>query len=190
MARLEVRVLKVSVFLIGCTLASVRNVPAMAQLFDSQHPAQQQIALSASEKATLDRLNSLQTLPDSPWHVHAGHVAHGESPRLDDSTWAVVPGQVESRQGSSLLPAHDRDPEGPTWLRPDRGPISAFDFAPMPMARCQRFCSSTADAWHLATISNRHSFSPKPHPVTRYSSQSSCCRLSTTRRLTMLSGCT
>ena len=45
--------------------------------------------MTPAETATLKRLNALQTLPDGPWRMHAGDLAHGESPALDDSELAA-----------------------------------------------------------------------------------------------------
>lgn len=46
-----------------------------------------------TQKATLDRLEQLTTLPDGAWKFHEGDVPHGESPTLDDSSWqSVEPG--------------------------------------------------------------------------------------------------
>ena len=77
------------------------TLPAAAQLFDSQHPVKQQVAFSAAEQSTLDRLESLQTLPGGPWRFHAGDVAHGESPSLDDSSWQTV--EPKSKAGKEAV---------------------------------------------------------------------------------------
>ncbi len=61
-----------------------------AQLFEAQHPTSTAIQLSPAEQGTLDKLNTLRTLPDGPWRFHAGDLAHGESPTLDDSAWPEV----------------------------------------------------------------------------------------------------
>ena len=36
----------------------------------------------------IERLNVLAKLPDGTWKVHAGAIPHGETPGLDDSSWA------------------------------------------------------------------------------------------------------
>ena len=80
----------ISTCLLGFVLAAGLLAPLHAQLFESQHAAKGQAALSPAEQQVLDRLESLQTLPDGPWHFHEGDVAHGESPSLDDSSWPEV----------------------------------------------------------------------------------------------------
>ncbi len=77
------------------------TLPASAQLFESQHPTTQAIVFSPAEKATLDRLASLQTLPDGPWRFHSGDVAHGESTTLDDSSWQTV--NAKSKAGKEAV---------------------------------------------------------------------------------------
>ncbi len=82
-------------------LAGVLSAPAVAQLFEAEHPAKQQILLSPVDQARLDRLGSFETLPDGPWHFHAGDVAHGESPTLDDSSWQTV--EAKSKAGKEAV---------------------------------------------------------------------------------------
>ncbi len=69
------------------SIAGVLAQPLSAQLFEAQHTEPGQAVLSAAQLAVLTRLEALQTLPDGPWRFHAGDVAHGESPTLDDSSW-------------------------------------------------------------------------------------------------------
>jgi alpha-mannosidase len=75
---------------IAFAFAAFCPIALHAQLFDSQHPHTVPIQLSAGEQATLDKLNALRTLPDSPRRFHVGDIAHGESVTLDDSLWPVV----------------------------------------------------------------------------------------------------
>jgi alpha-mannosidase len=65
-------------------LAGIASAPA--QLFEATHAA----PISPEANKTLQRLDSLQNLPSGPWRFHAGDVAHGESPALDDSSWESV----------------------------------------------------------------------------------------------------
>jgi alpha-mannosidase len=46
--------------------------------------------LPADTHAILDRLSSLNTLPDGTWKTHAGDLAHGEAVTLDDSGWQPI----------------------------------------------------------------------------------------------------
>jgi alpha-mannosidase len=48
------------------------------------------LPFSPAETKVLERLASLQTLPDGPWRFHSGDIPHGESPALDDSSWTTV----------------------------------------------------------------------------------------------------
>jgi alpha-mannosidase len=48
-------------------------------------------ALPAASRATIDRLAELDNLPVEGWRYHAGDIAHGESPALDDGAWPVLP---------------------------------------------------------------------------------------------------
>ncbi len=59
-------------------------------------PQANSLPLSPAESKVLDRLAALQTLPDGPWRFHAGDVAHGESPSLDDSSWSEVNGKAKA----------------------------------------------------------------------------------------------
>src|ERR1700712_4796825 len=68
-------------------------LPAAAQRLT---PQPNLLPLSSAENAVLERLASLQTLPDGPWRFHAGDVPHGESPTLDDSKWTVVNGRTKA----------------------------------------------------------------------------------------------
>jgi alpha-mannosidase len=47
-------------------------------------------SLPAADQQVVTRLGELNTLPSGDWRFHAGDVPHGESPSLDDSSWAVV----------------------------------------------------------------------------------------------------
>ncbi|HEY0704487.1 MAG TPA: glycoside hydrolase family 38 C-terminal domain-containing protein [Candidatus Acidoferrales bacterium] len=44
-------------------------------------------ALSPAARATVEKLTSLNAIPAADWKFHAGDVAHGEDPALDDSAW-------------------------------------------------------------------------------------------------------
>jgi alpha-mannosidase len=66
--------------------AFTATLSASAQLFEATHAA----PISPEGNRTLKRLDSLQNLPSGPWRYHAGDIAHGESPSLDDSSWQSV----------------------------------------------------------------------------------------------------
>src|SRR5271156_2032253 len=46
--------------------------------------------LSPEARRTVERLTLLNQLPAGDWKFHAGDVAHGEAPDLDDSSWQTV----------------------------------------------------------------------------------------------------
>ncbi|HWE83373.1 MAG TPA: glycoside hydrolase family 38 C-terminal domain-containing protein [Terracidiphilus sp.] len=46
--------------------------------------------LPAESQEAITRLTLLGELPDGAWKMHAGDVAHGEDPKLDDSGWQTV----------------------------------------------------------------------------------------------------
>jgi len=51
--------------------------------------------LDNGSKAAAGRLSQLNHLPANEWRFHAGDMAHGESPELDDSSWQVVKAPAE-----------------------------------------------------------------------------------------------
>ena len=49
--------------------------------------------LQPDSRAVIARLSDLHELPDGPWKMHAGDLAHGEAANIDDSAWqAITPG--------------------------------------------------------------------------------------------------
>ncbi|MGA9069551.1 MAG: glycoside hydrolase family 38 C-terminal domain-containing protein, partial [Terracidiphilus sp.] len=46
--------------------------------------------LPAESRAVIDRLTMLRELPDGPWKMHAGTLAHGEAVSLDESDWQPI----------------------------------------------------------------------------------------------------
>jgi alpha-mannosidase len=46
--------------------------------------------LSAAQSAVITQFGALSHLPEGQWRYHAGAVAHGENPALDDSSWPVA----------------------------------------------------------------------------------------------------
>lgn len=84
-----------------CWIAGPGSLRLHGQLFDSKHAEQNAVKFSAEENKVLERLESLQTLPNGSWRFHSGDVAHGESPSLDDSSWQVV--QPKSEAGKEAV---------------------------------------------------------------------------------------
>ncbi len=71
-----------------CSIAlSSSTLMSLAQSFQQVQPIK---GLSPTEMTTLDRLHELSALPDGPWRMHVGDLAHGESPTVDDSAWQAV----------------------------------------------------------------------------------------------------
>ena len=71
-------------------LSSLTARPLHAQLFELTHGKKTPVAMTAEERSTVERLGGLDTLPAGPWRFHAGDMAHGEQPSLDDSGWQQV----------------------------------------------------------------------------------------------------
>src|SRR5260370_36508132 len=65
----------------GCPKAAAQTADQAAQVVKS---------LSASSQTAVKRLSELDQLPAEEWRFHAGDLAHGESPDLDDSSWKLV----------------------------------------------------------------------------------------------------
>ena len=64
-------------------------------LMCSAYPARGQAGdplstLSPAAHRTVQQLTALNSLPAADWKFHAGDVAHGEAPDLDDSNWQTV----------------------------------------------------------------------------------------------------
>ena len=69
-------------------VASLLSTLASAQSFT---PVREQKNLSPAALAKLHTLEELNLLPPGDWRFHAGDIAHGESPTLDDSAWQLIP---------------------------------------------------------------------------------------------------
>jgi alpha-mannosidase len=77
-------------------------IPALtAQSFT---PVREQKNLSPAALEKLHTLETLNTLPAGDWHIHIGDIPHGESPTLDDASWATA------KPGSKA-------PKGAVWYR-------------------------------------------------------------------------
>ena len=73
----------VLVCLCGATLLAGR---VMGQGKAAKVPA----GLTDASRAVIERLSSLQGLPDGTWKMHSGDLAHGEALHLDESTWQPI----------------------------------------------------------------------------------------------------
>ncbi|MBB5059973.1 alpha-mannosidase [Granulicella aggregans] len=75
-------------------LASLLSVscllPALATAQFGQQPPAPQATLDPAATATIDRLGSLGSFPAVEWRFHPADIAHGEDPKLDDSSWSVA----------------------------------------------------------------------------------------------------
>lgn len=71
------------------------SLSAFAQSFT---PVREQKNLSPAAIERLHTLETLNSLPSGEWHFHAGDLAHGESPTLDDSSWPLVSPQSKAPQ--------------------------------------------------------------------------------------------
>ena len=77
---------------------------SMAQSFT---PVREQKNLSPAAISKLRKLESLNALPPGEWHFHAGDLAHGESPALDDASWPLVKPGADAPKRSGVVSPHD-----------------------------------------------------------------------------------
>ncbi len=61
-------------------------------------PVREQKNLSPAAIEKLHTLETLNALPVGEWRFHAGDLAHGESPALDDSSWPLVAPKAKAPQ--------------------------------------------------------------------------------------------
>ncbi len=69
-------------------LTALLITPALAQ--SAKEIADITHSLPPDSQNVVERLGTLDSLPADEWHYHAGDLAHGEDPSLDDSAWPVV----------------------------------------------------------------------------------------------------
>ncbi len=69
-------------------LAALLVTPALAQ--SSKEISDILRSLPDASQKVVERLGTLDSLPASDWRFHAGDLAHGEDPALDDSGWPTV----------------------------------------------------------------------------------------------------
>jgi alpha-mannosidase len=65
-------------------------IPLRGQSSQSKTSRNVAAAFTPNEETVIDKLASLESLPDGAWRFHAGDLSHGESPTLDDSSWELV----------------------------------------------------------------------------------------------------
>jgi len=85
-------------------LFSISLIPAALLPAQSFTPVREQKNLSPAALEKLHTLETLNALPAGEWRFHAGDIAHGESPSLDDASWALA------KPGSKA-------PKGAVWYR-------------------------------------------------------------------------
>jgi alpha-mannosidase len=73
-------------FLLAASLA----LPAIAAAQFGQQPPAAEAKLDPASTATLDRLALLNVFPATGWRFHPADIAHGEDPKLDDSSWPLA----------------------------------------------------------------------------------------------------
>ena len=79
---------RILVLLLVCAGALLFAGRATAQ--DDEDTGKMPASLPAESRAVIERLASLQALPDGAWKLHDGDLAHGEAVNLDDSTWQTI----------------------------------------------------------------------------------------------------
>jgi alpha-mannosidase len=77
--------------LASCLMAAgLTALPAHSQVSTTRQLAQFAATLPPVAQAVLTHLGTLSILPAGEWRTHAGDLAHGEDPNLDDSGWQVA----------------------------------------------------------------------------------------------------
>jgi alpha-mannosidase len=93
------RVLKISalaVVLSACLIGVFGGARANAQT--AAQAAEIVKSLSGTSQSVVERLTTLNQIPAEEWRFHAGDLAHGESPDLDDSSWPLVKPRMQAPQ--------------------------------------------------------------------------------------------
>ena len=83
----------VAIVLSGLVIGVFNGAQASAQT--AEQAASIVKSLGGSSQTVVERLSGLNRLPAEEWRYHAGDLAHGESPNLDDSSWQVVKPRME-----------------------------------------------------------------------------------------------
>jgi alpha-mannosidase len=67
----------------------------------SAEEAKMAAGLPPASRSVIERLSSLQALPDGAWKMHPGDLAHGEAVNLDESSWQPI--AVEGKAGKGAV---------------------------------------------------------------------------------------
>jgi alpha-mannosidase len=95
--------LRRSVRILNFSLAAIALSGLVIGVFNGAHASAQTAeqaasivkSLSGGSQTVVERLSGLNRLPAEEWRYHAGDLAHGESPNLDDSSWQLVKPRME-----------------------------------------------------------------------------------------------
>jgi alpha-mannosidase len=85
--RISVLVAALAVGLVGQRVAVAQSAQQAATVVKS---------LDAKSQTVVARLSQLDKLPADEWRYHAGDLAHGESPELNDSSWQTIKERTET----------------------------------------------------------------------------------------------
>jgi alpha-mannosidase len=89
------RALSISLFAMTLGLFAGLFGQRLAVAQSAEQAAQIVKSLTSNTQAVVGRLSLLDRLPADEWRFHAGDLAHGESPDLDDSSWPAVKGPAK-----------------------------------------------------------------------------------------------
>ena len=100
------QVLRVGKWILNITLVAMALSMSFIGVFDgaqakaqtAEQAAEIVKSLSGPSQAVVARLTALNRLSADEWRFHAGDLAHGESPDLDDSLWQLVKPRMEAPQ--------------------------------------------------------------------------------------------
>ena len=169
------QVLKVSLVAVALLLPVMgvfNSVPANAQT--AAQVGKIVKPLSGRSQAVVERLSGLNRLPAEEWRFHAGDLAHGESPDLDDSAWPLEKPRMEAPQDAVWFRRWIEVPQGlhgydltgaRVWFR-----FATDANGPMP-----EISISTGGAWPWVMTWNRLCSSTRQSQATRCWWPSSCC---------------
>src|ERR1017187_7477274 len=93
------RVLNVSMVIMSITVLVIGVLGGVRASAQTEEQAAQVLKpFGEQTKTVVQRLTLLNRLPAEEWRYHAGDLAHGESPDLDDSSWQLVKPRLEAPQ--------------------------------------------------------------------------------------------
>lgn len=87
---------------VGCAVAAGAQVHAIrrSRVVVPAPENPKPLTVSAATEAKLARLATIDQLPAEDWRMHAGDLAHGEAPELDDAGWTTVKGPYLGTTGA------------------------------------------------------------------------------------------